>query len=148
MMANYLAQTQPLRQRTSALSERLDKVMEQAGSNKWPHCALNASVRIYAQKMCAVASVHLHVVAEELQLPWQSIEQPLTETHDRRLERHFRELAEETNYAEAQVAEATFAACKTQLKIAADLVTHLEACIDGHQNIDGQVIARGELWDK
>jgi len=148
MMTNYLAQTQPLRQRINALSKRLDAVMEQSGSKKWPHCTLNASVRIYVQKVCAVASVHLHVAADELQLPWQFIEQPLTEINERRLQRHFRQVAEQTNYSEDELAQATFAACKTQIDMTADVLAQLEACIDGRRSIQGQVIARGELWDK
>lgn len=147
-MAKYLAQAQTLRQRVHGLSQRIDKVVEQAGSSEWPHAGIRNTVRLYVKTVAESTRQTLLTIADELKIQWRFIDQPLTQINDQRLQRHFRDTALAKNLKDEEVAEAVFAVCETQMKLAAYLVTHLEACISGDQTIQGRVIARGRLWDK
>jgi hypothetical protein len=148
MMAKYLAQAQSVQQRVSSLLNRLDKVRQDSESREWPHASLDNSVRLYVRTTGETIRAMVVAAASQVLLPSHFLHAAPTPIHDQRLQRHFRQLASETSYSEAEVSTAVFAACDTELKTAMHLTNHLEACIRGDQTISGRVVARGHLWDK
>jgi hypothetical protein len=147
-MAKYLAQIQAVQSRVSSLLKRLEQAETNALSTEWPHSALKDSVREYVRAVALSARAAAFAATSALQLQRRLVHEPVTLLNDQRLQRHFRSHATKNNVGEDEVAKAAFAYAETHIRIGAQVVAHLEACIEGTQTIEGRVIARGKMWDK
>ena len=147
-MAKYLDQTQSLQRRLSAMVSRLDAVAEGCVRTDWLHEHLSDSVRLYLRSICELAREMSRAAAQEVLLPSNILDKPVTELHAARLQRHFSAQARERGISDDAVAEATFASCETRIRLVANLVAHLESCLDGSQTMLGVPIHRGPLWNK
>jgi hypothetical protein len=134
--------------RLASLLARIDEVAAQGKSTEWPHCHHSDTTREYVGNVSELARQLVATAAQDVRLPPSICDKPVTELHEARLKRHFHDTANQRGIAANSMSEATFAACECKIRMAANLVAHLEACLRDEQTITGMVINRGELWEK
>ena len=148
-MAKYFTEARSIQLRLSSLMKRIDQVQQNAASQKWPHANLKSTVRLYVHNIAESARQSVLAAADRALIPVSLLHAPVNEFYDRRLLRRFTDIAKQRDMTVVEEsAQAIFACCETDIKVAANLVSHLESCVLGEQSIHGQPIARGRLWDK
>lgn len=147
-MESHLNRAQSVQRRLSSMSSRLETAESNANSRAWPYAHLDETVRIYVKNLAETVRTLVAATAAHAMLPAGNVHAPVNDFYQARIAREFRKLANERGCSVEVLADATFATCECQIRVAAQLVAHIEACVEGEQTMDGRAIARGPLHDK
>lgn len=147
-METTLNRAQSVQKRLSSMLARLDSAEQHAKTRDFPYKHLSDDVRLYVQNVSVTIREMVRSAATHSLISINSIQAPINEFHAARLTRHFLNVAKTQESTAEAVADATFATCECLVRTAAQLIAHLEACVEGDQSMDGRTIRRSPLWDK
>lgn len=145
-----IAKIESIRQQLNSLTVRCDEIRNEATTDlDYPQGDMAcASATVFALKLTEVARGLITSACEEIGLSQTTIHSVVAEDHADLVERQLRVQSGLYGAAPEAVAAARLAAAQKMQKLAADLISRAQACLDREETITGEALHHSPLWYK